>query len=108
MSTTTEQAPEAPPIHLNAKQQSRIQKRRLARQQLITHLALVRKNNKTHNASSQHPEHPTRDVGCMHRPQGPDDRFLTPEQITTQELERLTIHETKATVIESLDEKPKL
>jgi hypothetical protein len=44
----------------------------------------------------------------MHRPQGPDDRFLTPEQITTQELERLTIHETQATAIESLDEKPKL
>jgi hypothetical protein len=99
MSATTEQVQvqHAPTNNLNAKQQSRIQKRRLAREKLVNHLAVTRKNNnKTHSPGGV--------AGCMRRPRGPDGRFLTPEEITTAQMESLTIRSTKENPIE----KPKL
>jgi hypothetical protein len=100
MSATTEQAAEAPPIQLNAKQQDRIQKRRIAREKLIAHLALTRKSNKTHNPGGV--------TGCMRRPRGPDGRFLIPEQITTKQMECRIVYETKETPKERPMVKPKL
>ncbi|KAH6857629.1 hypothetical protein B0T12DRAFT_483008 [Alternaria alternata] len=101
MSATTEQeqAPNVPTNNLNVKQQNRIQKRRLARQKLITHLGLTRKNT---------PYKPGVVQGCMRPPRGPDGRFLTPEQITVMQMEALEIQETKGKPAESPHEKPKL
>ena len=101
MSATTEQeqAPNVPTNNLNVKQQNRIQKRRLARQKLITHLALSRKNTTYIPNVVQ---------GCMRPPRGPDGRFLTPEQITVMQMEALEIQETKGEPAECPNEKPKL
>ncbi|KAF1837798.1 hypothetical protein BDW02DRAFT_469775, partial [Decorospora gaudefroyi] len=79
MSTGSEQLDALP--HLNAKQRSRIQKRRLARQKLQEVLAL----KKSRVLPPQPNNHPS---GCMRPPRGPDGRFLTPEQIATKELEK--------------------
>ncbi|RYN79754.1 hypothetical protein AA0117_g3562 [Alternaria alternata] len=102
MSATTEQeqAPNVPTNNLNVKQQNRIRKRRLARQKLITHLALTRRNTTYIPGVYQ---------GCIPRPpRGPDGRFLTPEQITVMQMEALEIQETKGKPTECPNEKPKL
>ncbi|KAG9191346.1 hypothetical protein G6011_09434 [Alternaria panax] len=98
--TEQEQVPNAPTNNLNVKQQNRIQKRRLAREKLVNHLALTRKNSKLHNAGGV--------TGSMRRPRGPDGRFLTPEQLTTQYMKSLTIQETNDKRIKGPMEKPKL
>ena len=99
MSATNEQPVQTPVNKLNAKQQNRIQKRRLARQQLTTHHALVRKNSKTND--------PPRIAGCMRAPRGPDGRFLHRDHVITKAIESLSIQETTAKPVESVNEKPK-
>ncbi|KAH6845913.1 hypothetical protein BKA58DRAFT_137404 [Alternaria rosae] len=103
MSATNEQPVETPVNKLNAKQQNRIQKRRLARQQLATHFALVRKNRQTHDFSQA----PPNIYVCLRYPRGPDGRFLPRERVITKAIESLTIQETTEKSVGSLDGKPK-
>jgi hypothetical protein len=113
MSTNNEQTLDSPSL-LNTRQRIRIQKRRAARQKLQEVFALRQKDTKLYRPSSTHPNAPHLSAGCMRRPTGPDGHFLTPEQIVTQELEKLAIKEpeVKAASAESLTnsgrEKPKL
>ncbi|KAF1943714.1 hypothetical protein EJ02DRAFT_452973 [Clathrospora elynae] len=107
MTTSNEQPPDTPP-HLNVKQITRIQKRRIARQQLHKTLALSRQ------LFHQSPPHPYLRHACSRGPRGPDGQFLTPEQIATQNMEKLGIEEAavKSTDLLPLttttEEKPKL
>jgi hypothetical protein len=97
MSASNEPAPEAPVNKLNAKQQSRIQKRRLARQQLVAHLALVRNNNT-----------PNPLPAVKHTKLRPISSFLALEQATNNALANLRIQDSKGEVAAYKDEKPRL
>jgi hypothetical protein len=90
MSISSEQ-PSDTLSHLNAKQKSRIQKRRLARQKLQEVLALSRKDTDMYAQSPPYPNAPHLSAGCTQHAQDSYGRFLTPEQITVQEIERLVI-----------------
>jgi hypothetical protein len=91
MTTSNEQIPQAT-SHLNAKQKLRIQKRRVARQQLQEVFALKRKDTKLYSQSPPYPNAPHWSAGCMRCGKARDDRFLTAE-LTIQELEKLAIKE---------------
>jgi hypothetical protein len=113
MSTNNEQAIDSP-SRLNTKQRLRIQKRRVARQKLQEVFALKQKDAKRPGQSLTYANAPHLSAGCMRRLRSADGRFLTLEQIATQELEKLAIKEpeVKAADVESLSsirtEKPKL
>jgi hypothetical protein len=102
------------PSRLNTKQRLRIQKRRAARQKLQELFALKQKDAKRSGQQLTYPNAPHLSAGCMRHLRGPDGRFLTPEQIATQELERLAITEGKIepagvdSLTNSGREKPKL
>lgn len=80
----------ASPGRVNAKQHERIIKRRLARQKLE---ATIARTKKSHTLAPTYtgPNNSQDFKQCLRRPRGPDGRFLTPDQLAAQKLEKLSI-----------------
>jgi len=81
----------ASPARVNAKQHNRIVKRRLARQKLDDTITIASKLRTLVPSCTTSTHSRDFDLCLRQRPRGPDGRFLTPDQLAAQALEKLSI-----------------